>query len=82
MRWAIRAVIVAFLAIYQLEDVYSKGGIIREPRVMPSQKSKYLLVKCVNCIRAYALGRPGLKFNNIEYKDAVVSFILKILNVI
>ena len=82
MRWAVRAVIVTFLAIYQVEDVFSKGSIIREPRVMPSQKSKYALAKCDNCMKEFALGRPGLKFNNSEYKHAVVSLIIKILNVI
>ena len=82
MRWAVRAVIVAFLAIYQLEDVFSKRSTIREARVKSSKKSKYVLEKCVNCMKAFALGRPGLKFNNSEYKHAVVSLILKILNVI
>ena len=82
MRWAVRAVLVTFLAIYQLDDVFSKSNIIREPRLKSSQKRKYLLKKCVNCMKAFTLGRPGLRFNNSEYKYAVVSLILKICDIL
>ena len=75
MRFVVRAVLVTFLAICQLEDVFSKSNIIRQPRLKSSEIRRYRLNKCVNCMKAFTLGRPGLKFNNTEYMYAVVSLI-------